>query len=207
MHAPFLNRFAVIAALIVFLAGGAVTSPAAAEEADGSSGPTIADIQGPLFITDVGQGNTARMVEMMLRRLGDWEMKRDDTAKVEALGEEYRTLVIGVGGSTKGLGAAGLDISSEMERTRALLEKAKEMEIPVVGVHIGGEPRRGELSDPFNELVCEHSTAFIVYAGGNQDGFFTEIAEEHELHLVEVEQKPQTGEALAELLRKAAGEE
>ncbi len=207
MFYPIAGRLLMVAALALLLAGKplAVTAEEAGEAA-ATSGPTIADIRAPLYITDVGQGNTARMVEMLLRRLGEWEMVRDDTGKADAL-DGYETLVIGVGGSTKGLGAAGLDVGSERERTEALLEKAKEMGIPVVGVHIGGEPRRGELSDPFNALVCEHATAFIVYEGGNQDGFFTEIAEEHEVHLVEVEQKPETGTALAELLRKAAGEE
>lgn len=176
---------------------------AAAESTSAKEKATISDIAAPFYITDVGQGNTARMVELMLARLELGEMKRDDTGKAEDL-DGYATLIIGVGGSTKGLGAAGLDVNTEMERTRALIAKAKEMEIPIIGVHTGGEPRRGELSDEFNRLVCENSTAFVVWAGGDQDGFFREITEEHEIHFVEVQGRAEVGTALAGIIRTAA---
>lgn len=153
----------------------------------------------PLLITDVGQGNTGKLVEVMLNRSKAVELKLDNTAKAEAL-EGVGTLVIGVGASTKGLGAAGLDVNTELERAKALIAAAKAKGIPIMGVHIGGEARRGELSDSFNRLVAESADTMVVWSGSDADGFFKKIAEEKGTKLEVVDGKPKAGEKILELL-------
>lgn len=158
----------------------------------------------PLLVTDVGQGNNARLIEAILRRAQGVRFETDALAAKDKL-EGVGTLVIGVGASTKGLGAAGLDANQEMERTKALVEAAKEKKIPVIGVHIGGTPRRGELSDGFNDVVMRASSAFIVWKEGDEDGFFSRIAKDLEIPLVVTETKPEVGAALLKLLESGVG--
>lgn len=170
---------------------------AEARAGEASSGKVY---QQPVLITDIGQGNTARLIEVMLRRGGKVNFKAEPLAAAKDLGEA-KTLVIGVGGSTKGLGAAGLDANAETERMKALIEAARKAKLAIIGVHMGGMPRRGELSDVFNRYVFEQSDLFILWEGGNEDGFFTRLDKAKKdaaaaPQLVIVEKKPDVGQKL-----------
>lgn len=188
------------AALCLPAAGVSEEAPAAAPAA---AAETVKSFGGPALVTDIGQGNTGKLVEVMLRKSAAVEFTADPLAKADALAG-VKTLVVGVGASTKGLGAAGLDSDQEMARGKELLAKAKELGIPVIGVHIGGEARRGEMSDSFNRMVCESSAVFIVWKGGDEDGFFKAICEEKNIRYEVVEAKPAAGAVLATLFGKAA---
>lgn len=133
-------------------------------------------MQNPALLVDIGLGNNARSINALLRRSPQIQAEMVELANASHLAGK-KTLIIAVGASTKGLGAAGLDVGQETARTEALLSAAKEQGIPVIGVHSGGESRRGELSDQFNERVLRASSVFIVWEEGNRDGFFTRLAE------------------------------
>ena len=163
-------------------------------------------LQTPMLVTDAGQGNNATLVAVMLRRAQGIGYESKPLATVADL-DGMKTLVIGVGASTKGLGAAGLDGNQEMERIKALVEAAQEKEITIVGIHIGGMPRRGELSDGFNEYVYRQSKVFLLYSGGNEDGFFTRLHEEVGNRLVTVERKPDIGVELIKMIASEKVEE
>lgn len=192
------------------LLGLSLTGYAPAEEAAADAGEAI-KFEAPLLITDIGQGNSSKLVEALLKRAGDYEFTSDSTAKADML-EGMKTLIVGVGASSKGLGAAGLNADEEYDRGKALLDAAKANNIPVIGVHIGGLPRRGELSDRFNKQVFENSTVFIAWNGGNEDGFFTDLSKETGVPLIVTEDKRAVGTELTTLLTdgympKAAAEE
>lgn len=87
------------------------------------------------------------------------------------------SVIIVLGGSSKGLGAAKISEADEVARVIALIDAAKTVGIPVLAVHMGGLNRRGALSDPFNKLGAENASRIIVVKGGNDDGFFTKLAE------------------------------
>lgn len=155
----------------------------------------------PALLTDVGQGNNAMLIRAMLRRGNVIEFEMNELAGVDKLAGK-KSLIIGVGASTKGLGAAGLDVAQEMGRLNALLEAAKKEKIPVIGVHIGGESRRGELSDQFIERVLRESDVFIVWTSGNEDGFFTRVAAEHRIDLRPVKNRLEARSVLESLFAK-----
>ncbi|MCC5874910.1 MAG: hypothetical protein JJU11_01700 [Candidatus Sumerlaeia bacterium] len=198
----FLTMMLVGAALCAPIAGTVYAEDAAEKTEEKAAAPSIV-VDTPILVTDCGQGNSATLISVMLRRARGVEYESKPLATVEDL-EGMKSLVIGVGASTKGLGAAGLDASQEMERIRSLVKKAEEMEIPIVGFHIGGMPRRGELSDGFNEYVLRNSDLFILYSGGNEDGFFTRISEASEVPMITVDRKPDIG---SELIKMIATEE
>lgn len=128
-----------------------------------------------ILVTDVGQGNNAKIIRMLLKKNGIGDFKFLELAAAKDL-EGIELMIVGVGASTKGLGAAGLDVEAERQRAESLLAAAKEKSIKTIGVHIGGKPRRGEISDALNELVMVESDIFVAWHDGNEDGFFTRLA-------------------------------
>ena len=89
---------------------------------------------------------------------------------------DTKTLIIAAGASSKGLGAAGIDENDELNRAADLVKKAKEKNIKIVVVHIGGEARRGDLSDKFINPVLNSADHIIVVKGGDKYGLFTNAA-------------------------------
>ena len=81
-----------------------------------------------------------------------------------------------LGGSTKGLGAAGISADAEIDRAKALLGEAKKLGMTIIGLHVGGEARRGQLSDRFIQAAAASCQYLIVVADGDKDGFFTKLA-------------------------------
>jgi hypothetical protein len=87
-----------------------------------------------------------------------------------------KTLVIAVGGSSKGLGAAGIDVEKELDRVQKVLNRAKEAGIPVLAMHVGGVAKRGEMSDRFISQVIPASAFLMAIREGDKDGFLTKTA-------------------------------
>jgi hypothetical protein len=81
-----------------------------------------------------------------------------------------------LGGSSKGLGAAGISAQAEIDRTKALIAEARKQGLKIIGLHVGGEARRGELSDRFLVDTVPACDYVIVVAEGNKDNLFTKLA-------------------------------
>ena len=90
-------------------------------------------------------------VDLLARRAGI-EMKVNHVAQPEEI-VGYKTLIIVIGGSGKGLGAAGIDIPTEVKRVEEVIKKAREEGIFILGMHIGGMDRRGPTSASFVPLL------------------------------------------------------
>jgi hypothetical protein len=135
----------------------------------------------PVLLTSAGQSADFQIVKILFDRL-----KVPATAKALAKPEDLKdakTLVVAIGGSTKGLGAAGIDADEEAVRVQALLARAKEARLKVLALHIGGAARRGELSDRFIAAVLPKSDHIVVVSEGNTDGLFTRLAGQAKISL------------------------
>ena len=95
--------------------------------------------------------------------------------------DAVKTLLIVPGFSSKGLGAAGVSQQEEYERVEAVIKYAKDLKIPIVLMHIGGNARRKGQSDAFNTLVADNAQAMIVVKQADEDGFFTALAEKNNI--------------------------
>lgn len=140
----------------------------------------------PVLLTSGGQSADLQIVKILLDRLGLPNTATKQLARVEDM-REIRTLVIAVGGSAKGLGAAGIDADQELARLGALLARAQEAGVKVLTLHVGGTARRGELSDRFVAAVVPRSGHVIVATDGNADGLFTRLTSQHRVTLETVE--------------------
>lgn len=164
----------------------------------GASSGVVRATPPPTAITSCGQSPDALTVSLLSRRMQidhvfESAMHADRLAGV-------RTLVVVVGGSVKGLSEAGSDEQRESARVASLLARARELSIRVIGVHVGGESRRGALSDRFIDLVASSADYLIVTEPGNFDGFFSRVARDRQIPLVIVSRSADIGRELRTLV-------
>ena len=105
-------------------------------------------------------------------------------------GTLYRTVIIAIGASLKGMGASGLTVKGEVNRLREIVAFCKKKGILIIGVHVGGLSKRGP-SGSDNEKMIDAVAPFadylIVTNNSNKDGRFTIIAKEKNILLTEIE--------------------
>lgn len=149
----------------------------------------------PGLITSAGQSSDASIVKVLINSKLKLGLDFKQVAKPEDL-NGVKTLVVVVGASTKGLGAAGIDIDQEMDRTKQLLKVAREKKIKVLVMHTGGESRRGKTSNDVIELVVPDADYVVVVSTGNKDKFFNKLAEKKGIPVVEVDKIADAGEVI-----------
>lgn len=124
-------------------------------------------------ITSVGQSSDGMMVKVLMKKL-KIEPDYDALMKPDAL-KSQKVLIAVVGGSSKGLGAAGINKEEERARGQAVIEAAKKKNMKVIVMHVGGEGRRGDLSDMFIIAVTKFGDRVIVVKSGNADKIFDKL--------------------------------
>lgn len=154
--------------------------------------------QKPALIVSAGQSTDALMVSVLLNKKLNMGFGYKQVARVDDL-QGMKTLIVVVGVSSKGLGAAGLDMKQEMDRVQALLDVAQKNGIAILLMHTGGMARRGAQSNQVIELVASRASAMVVVKAGNSDGFFNNLASQHKIPLTEVETINDAGPAVQAL--------
>ena len=179
---------AAFAAIVLFLLPAAVA--VRAQEAKAEL---------PVLITSCGQSNGPTTIKVVMQRLKmpfDIDpMATAGTLQAKAkAGTPYKSLIITMGASLKGMGAAGIEIEDELARTAALIAEARKEGVKIIGAHIEGLKRRaqgaaaGDTTDEQSiDAVGPNSNILLVYKEGNADGRFTTIAEAKKIPLVEFE--------------------
>jgi hypothetical protein len=139
----------------------------------------------PVLITSAGQSADVQIASVQARKAGL------QSTLVKAAGPKdlasVKTLVLVLGASLKGLGAAGLDTAKERARVDALLAEAKAKGVPMLLLHLGGEARRGDLTDQMAAAYMPAVRMAIVVKSGNKDGLFTRLCKDHNVPLREIE--------------------
>lgn len=148
----------------------------------------------PILLTSVGQSADVEMVKSMLEKLG-YDYNSNNLATPDDIGDA-KTLILAIGGSSKGLGAAGIDADAELERVNELIDSAKSEGLSIISVHIGGEARRGELSDKFIKPAFDQSDYAIVVESGDTDGFMQGLANDNGIGINLIDQITETTTAL-----------
>ena len=143
---------------------------AGAGEAAGNSN-AIAEF--PALVTSGGQSADYQMIGTVMTKQG-MDFTINNLATSADLGDA-KTLIVVVGGSSKGLGAAGIDADGELARVGELIDAAKSKGLTVIAMHTGGSARRGDLSDKFIAPVFEKADYAIVVKSGDEDGLMSGI--------------------------------
>ena len=141
----------------------------------------------PAVLTSIGQSADVEIVGTLCNKAGV-EVELNNTITADELSADCKTLLLAVGGSSKGLGAAGIDADQELARAEDLLSKADELGITVVALHTGGSARRGTLSDSFISPAFAAADIAIVVSEGDGDGLMSGILAGNSIPSAYVEQ-------------------
>ncbi len=152
---------------------GSTSGSASSAPSGETAGLTEAFAEAPILVTSGGQSADYQMVGTLMGKVG-LDYKISNLATSADLGDA-KTLIVVVGGSSKGLGAAGIDADGELARLEELINGAKAAGLSIIAMHTGGEARRGELSDKFIAPIFEKADYAIVVSSGDEDGLMSGI--------------------------------
>ena len=138
-------------------------------------GTKSVEFEAPVLVTSFGQSTDGSMIEQVMKRLKTVSYSYNPTATGADL-DGVKTVVIAVGNSTKGLGAAGISQEQETARAKEFMAAVEKKGVKVILCHIGGATRRGSLSDAFADMVLPLSSYMVVKEDGNEDSNFTSYA-------------------------------
>lgn len=176
---------------------GETTAAETGKAGEAASPAAEGTLSGPYIVTSCGQSPGAVMVNMVAVQAGKTSMN-DNGLTAEALDVgDYKTLIVTTGTSMKGMGAAGTDVDAEIERCVALINKAKEEGMTIVGAHVEGMARRADSSDTASiEAVMELADQILVIDESDSDSYFTDYAKEHNKPLIKVKDALSIGSVL-----------
>ncbi len=163
-------------------AGTAASTDSSAGDA-ASSGTAVAEY--PALVTSGGQSADYQMIGTVMSKKG-MDFKINNLATSADLGDA-KTLIVVVGGSSKGLGAAGIDADGELARVGELIDAAKSKGLTIIAMHTGGNARRGDLSDKFISPIFEKADYAIVVKSGDTDGLMSGICSSKGIRLDTIE--------------------
>ncbi|MCK4762841.1 MAG: hypothetical protein KAW12_11655 [Candidatus Aminicenantes bacterium] len=104
-------------------------------------------------------------------------------------GTPYRSIIIAIGASLKGMGASGLTINDEAKRLKGIIDYCKANKIFIIAVHVGGLSKRGAPggdNEKMIDTVAPFADYLVAVADSNKDGRFTKIAAEKKIPYTEI---------------------
>jgi len=181
---------------------------ASAQEDDASTDPVTFDQ--PVLIASIGQSAGAQQARILAMKAGlDFTFEQRPSADML---DGNATLIVVLGASSKGLGAAGVDMDGEIAWATELVEAARELEMRIIAMHIEGGARRGPSSDLATTTFAPLADHIVVKgsnpeaewteseeADGNADGLFTTIAMENEIGITYIAKTLDAVEVLQQL--------
>lgn len=118
----------------------------------------------PILMTSAGQSADVQMLYAVAQKSG-LEAEVRAVAEADQLdADAYKTLIIAVGGSSKGLGAAGIDADEEKVRVQKIIDKFKDS-TTIIGraYRRRSAPRRAE-----RRVYQSGAALCAVYHGGQR---------------------------------------
>lgn len=197
------------AAILAAAAIALVLAPAAGAGQDQEARAEL-----PVLVTSCGQSNGPSTVKVVFQRVKlpcDIDLlATPETLRAKAqAGTPYKSLIITMGASLKGMGAAGIEIEDELARAAALIAEARKTGVRIIGAHVEGLKRRsqgaaaGDTTDEQSiDAVAPNSDILVVLKEGNADGRFTAISQAKKIPLVEYEKTIDLIPALEKLFAK-----
>ncbi|MEA4884500.1 MAG: DUF6305 family protein [Clostridia bacterium] len=187
-----LGRTAMVALIGVILLAGVASGEVTIPKPAGIEIPAkLPQLKGPVAITTIGQAPGASWVNVLLKGLKipstmeDMLSPNDLVAASKNPSTAFKTLVLTMGTSGKGMGGAGVDIDAEIARCNALVTQAKKLGIFVVGAQIEGAARRTDQGDErSNKVVSSQSDLLIVRKEVDGDAFFTNAAKQRNIPII-----------------------
>jgi hypothetical protein len=143
--------------------------------------------QQPVISVAPGLAPESEMLRILARRV-NLTLDTRPTASADELDDKpYKTMIVILGASGKGLGSAGVSLDDEIDRAKKLIAQARKLGMTLIGLHIGGEDRRGPNTERMLPLVVPEMNLVIVRSDGNQDGVFTKLTAAKKIPLTSID--------------------
>jgi len=162
----------------------------------------------PILVTSCGQSEGPSSLNTILKRVGVVYDIVPLATVSDLKAKPYKSLIVTMGASLKGMGAAGISIDDELKRTAELIDAARKAKITVIGAHIEGMKRRAqgaEVGDTTDEqsidTVAPNADILFVKKEGNSDNRFTIIAQAKKIPMVEFEKNMDMVGALEKIFK------
>ncbi len=136
----------------------------------------------PILVTCTGQTPGSLTLTTILTRLGI--KVTHDPLIVPSKMAGYKTIIVVMGASLKGLGAAGINQEEELDRDVMVFKKARQLGMKIVAAHIEGTARRNAIADKFITPFVPQADFLLVFEEGNRDGLFTKLSAQSKVPLV-----------------------
>ena len=184
-----------------------VWSPASAQK-------QVIKLEQPVLLSSCGQSPGPLKIKVFFGKLGidyvyNLQSSASDLVAKKKEGKPFKSLIIVVGASLKGMGAAKVSIEDEIDRTKKLIAEARKQGIKVVGSHVEGMERRAQGAAPGDnsdeqsiDAVCPQSDIMLVRKDGDEDKRFTTISTGKKIPLVMFEKNMELSEVLKNLYQK-----
>jgi hypothetical protein len=170
----------------------------------------------PVLITSCGQSPGATMIKVIFMKINfedpdpayaiNMQAGPEDLISAQEAGTPYKSLIIVMGASLKGMGAAGISIDDELSRIKSLINEAQKQNITLIGAHIEGMKRRAQGAAPGDntdelsiEAVAPNSDILVINKEGDEDRRFSIIAEKNNIPMIAVNKNLELMEELEKL--------
>jgi hypothetical protein len=161
----------------VFVAAAALLAAVPAYAAITGAPPVKGNL--PLLITNAGQGPGAKMSALLVKQVVPDYDYNAEPKPADLQKKAYKTMLVVLGSTAKGLGASGITIDQEIERLNAMIAEAKRQKIQVVALLLEGKTRRGKpggADERCIDAIAPHAQYLVVKKDGNEDGRFDAIS-------------------------------
>lgn len=136
----------------------------------------------PMLITNAGQGPGGKMGRLLISQskvVTSFDYNAEPWEK-DLRAKPYKTLMVIIGSSAKGLGASGITIDQEIARLNKMIAEAKKLKMQIVACQIEGKVRRGNpgsADEQSIDAIAPFADYLVVKKDANDDGRFTKISQ------------------------------
>lgn len=152
-----------------------------------------------ILITSAGQATDSYILQDLSNELRLNNLFMPETTSLEI--ENLSALIISVGYSELGLKLHDRSFKDEYARINKLIENAKEQNLPIVTIFVGGKERRNKKTDELLALTCKNSTYVITTSSSNYDEFISTISKENSIPISYVRNIKDLSKPLASIFR------
>ena len=149
----------------------------------------LPELKAPIIVTTCGQSPGALMVKLICDQVGIDCVEADlltademtaECSDFEDVRDFAGVLFVTTGTSLKGMGAAGVDVDSEVSRCLALIDAAKELGMVIIVGQVEGPSRRvDEYDEDSIRAMSPLADLLITRDDVNEDEYFTTLAEQN----------------------------